>query len=88
MSKKIAGFTMNQVCELSVWVAKFQGWRKVGSYAEVNATVERNENELRDFDLCAVQPDILAPFFEEQKRLEKLYGWMTWKDLFEKYGEG
>ena len=44
------------------WVVKFCGYREVGNHDIIDMLID--DDEVRDIDLCAVQPIELKPFFE------------------------
>lgn len=72
--------TLEQIMNESKWVAKMQGWRKVGTYEEVKPYAD--SNECRDFDLCAGQPKHLADFFDRYFKYEQENGWITIPDFY------
>lgn len=91
--KKIAGFTIEQVNAELKWVARHStGYRFVGTWAEVKEHIERAEEDeydyIKDVDLLCKEgqtPD-MQRFVEAKEAAEKLHGWMTFPELFEKYG--
>lgn len=84
--KKIAGVTLEQVQEDTLWVAKMSyGVRHVGTHDEVGNYCK--DDECKDFFLCAVQPDHLKPFMERMEQLDKEHGWMTFPEMFDRFGE-
>lgn len=76
--------TLDQIMNESVWVAKMQGWRQVGTYAEVGHLA--SDEECRDFDLCANQPEHLQAFFESFWDWSGKHGFITvpeyYKDVY------
>lgn len=59
----------------TIWVAKMQGWREVGTYEEVRRCAD--SEECRDFDICAEQPEHLKPFYDMYFEYERKHGWIT-----------
>lgn len=70
--------TLDQVMNESRWVAKMQGWRAAGTYAEVGYLAE--DPDCRDFDLAAEQPEHLKEFFD---LLEAHESWCTIPEFYE-----
>jgi len=65
---------LDDILNKSLWVAKYNGYKDVGTYDEVKPIdhsndpdydIEEDENGLRDFDILAYsnQPEFLKPFF-------------------------
>ena len=68
----------------TLWVAKMQGWRQVGTYAEVKHLF--HDPECRDFDtVCADgQPEHLRDFYNEYYTYCGIHGWMLIPDYYNK----
>ena len=49
--------TLETILSDSIWVAKMNGWRQTGTYDELSDL--REDEDCRDFDLCAEQPEHL-----------------------------
>lgn len=47
----------------SVWIVKLDWGRVKGTYDEIKHYLD--SDDLRDFDLCAVQPDHLKDFYDK-----------------------
>lgn len=54
--------TIDTIQKDTVFVAKMQGYRKVGTFAEIGNLAD--DPDCRDFDLCAKQPDHLTAFYD------------------------
>lgn len=72
--------TLEQIMSESIWVAKMNGWREVGTYEEVKRYGE--SEECRDFDLCAEQPEHLKDFFD---KFFAHHGFITVQDFYNQY---
>lgn len=72
--------TLDQVMNESIWVAKMQGWRETGTYAEIGHLAQ--DEECRDFDLCAKQPEHLQEFFEGLWKWSEEHGFITIADYY------
>ena len=72
--------TLNQVMEESIWVAKMRGWRTSGTYAEVGKYAD--DEECRDFDLAAQQPEHLQEFFDRLWAWSEEHGFITIPDYY------
>lgn len=55
--------SLETIMSKTLWVAKMNGFRKVGTYEEVKSYGE--SEECRDFDICANQPEELKPFYDK-----------------------
>ena len=68
----------------TLWVAKMQGWRQVGTYAEVGHLF--NDPECRDFDTLCIdgQPEHLRPFYTEYFDYCEKNEWITIPDYYNK----
>lgn len=91
--KKFAGFTIEQVNAELKWVARHStGYRFVGTYAEVAAHIAACEEDewdyIKDVDmLCKEgQTPAMQRFAEAYEEIEKQHGWITFPELFEKFG--
>lgn len=51
------------ILDQTIFVAKMQGWRSVGTFREVGHLLD--DPDCRDFDLCAEQPDHLKDFYDK-----------------------
>lgn len=67
----------------SLWVVKMIGWRKVGTYDEIKSLVD--DEDCRDVDLCAKQPDHLKEFFDLYFEHCRVNGWTTVPEYYEKH---
>lgn len=76
--------TLDQVMNESIWVAKMQGWRTSGTYAEVGKYAK--DEDCRDFDLAGQQPEHLKDFFDRFWKWERENGFITvpefYKDVY------
>lgn len=87
MSKKIAGLTLDEVMEKLNWVVKYTGYRFTGNYKECERNIQiMGEDNVRDFDICAKQPEELNEFMRETEELTNKHGWMTFSVMFDKFG--
>lgn len=59
------------------WVVKVPGYRFKGNLIECNKFYERNIDEVKDFDLCAVQPPELEEFVNDYYKFESEYGFIS-----------
>ena len=68
----------------TLWVAKMQGYRQVGTYAEVGHLFSKEE--CRDFDTLCIegQPEHLRPFYTEYEAYIEKEGWITIPDYYNK----
>jgi len=68
----------------TLWVAKMQGHRQVGTYAEVGHLFQ--DPECRDFDTVCVdgQPEHLRPFYTEYFAYCAKEGWISIPDYYNK----
>lgn len=64
----------------SLWVAKMQGYRETGTYAEIGHLAK--SEDCRDFDLLAKQPAHLVPFFNEFWKYTEEHGFITIPDYY------
>lgn len=82
MAKEL--IALDTIMNESLWVAKMQGWRETGTYAEIGHLAK--SEECRDFDLLANQPEHLKPFFDAYWAWNKEHGWITipefYKDIY------
>lgn len=76
--------TLDTIEKDTLWVAKMQGWRETGTYAEIGHLAK--SEDCRDFDLAAKQPDHLKPFFDMYWKYNEEHGWITipefYKDIY------
>ena len=68
----------------TLWVAKMQGYRQVGTYAEVGHLF--HDPECRDFDTLCIkgQPEHLREFYTEYFAYCDKEGWLTIPDYYNK----
>ena len=64
----------------AIWVAKMQGYRESGTYAEIGHLAK--SEECRDFDLAAKQPAHLKIFFDEFWKYTEEHGFITIPDYY------
>jgi len=76
--------SLEQVVNESLWVAKMNGYRKAGTYPELQASGCLDSDELRDVDLAAKQPKHLQAFFDEMWAWERSPEgrWMTLPEYY------
>lgn len=87
MDKKIAGLTLDEAMKKLDWVVKFTDHRFVGKYNECIEYIQWiGEDNVRDFDICAKQPEELNKFMKEIEEIDKKHGWMTFTEMFDKFG--
>lgn len=91
-TKAIAGISKEQVDRESLWVVKFIGHRDVDTYPNLMKKYGEDffsHDDVRDVSLLCYerQPESLKPFFQKLKELDDKYGWMTFPELFERFGE-
>lgn len=67
----------------SMWVVKMVGWRTAGTWAEVGHLAK--DEDCRDFDLAAKQPDHLKEFFDAYFAHEREHGFLTIPEFYEKH---
>ena len=77
--------TLETIKRDTLWVAKMQGWRHVGTYEETKRLAD--SDECRDFDVCANQPEHLRPFWDALWEYEREHGFQ-YIDEFYKIWEG
>lgn len=72
--------TLDYIEKNALWIVRtIYGYRFKGTYAECDRFYEHNKDDVKDFDLCAVQPIELQEFFEA---LDKYPGFITIKDFY------
>lgn len=77
---------LDTIMKDTLWVAKMNGWRKVGTYAELE-DLSKSE-ECRDFDIVCLegQPDHLKGFYKEYFEYCEKNEWMIipeyYKDIY------
>lgn len=89
MAIKVAGITRDELDQNALWVVRHEsGYRKVGTYPDLDAGGYLDDDDIKDVDLLCKegQPDIIKPFMDEMDRLSNEYGWMTIPEIFEKFG--
>ncbi len=64
-------------------VAKMTGWRKVGTWDEVKPYSD--DEDCRECDLCAQQPEHLKEFYDAYFAYERKNGWISVQDFYEKH---
>lgn len=72
--------TLEQIKKDTIWVAKMQGWRETGTYEEIGFL--REDEDCRDFDICAVQPDHLKDFYDRYFEYEREHGFTIIQDFY------
>lgn len=72
--------TLEQIMNESIWVAKMNGYRMSGTYAEMKPYAD--SEDCRDFDLCAEQPEHLKDFFD---RYFAHHGFITVQDFYNQH---
>lgn len=72
--------TLDTIMKDTVFVAKMQGWREVGTFSEIGHL--SSDPDCRDFDLCAVQPDHLKGFYDAYFSYELGHGFITVQDFY------
>ena len=72
--------TLETILRDTLWVAKMQGWREVGTYDEIGYLAE--DEDCRDFDICANQPEHLKAFYENYFEYCEDHGWMTVQEFY------
>jgi len=72
--------TLEQIMNESIWVAKMNGYRLSGTYAEMQPYAE--SEECRDFDLCADQPEHLKDFYDKYFAYD---GFITVQDFYNQH---
>lgn len=55
--------TLEKIQKETRWVAKMSGYRMTGTYDEIGHLSQ--DEDCRDFDVCAEQPDDLKDFWEK-----------------------
>ena len=66
----------------TLWVAKMTWGRQVGTYAEVGYL--SSDEECRDFDILAEQPEHLKEFYDEYFAYEREHGFTIISDFYNK----
>lgn len=74
------------VLDKTLWVAKMNGWRAVGTYKELEE-LSKSE-ECRDFDICANQPDELKDFYRQYFKFDEECGFITVQDFYKYHYKG
>ena len=72
--------TLDQIMNESIWVAKMNGYRMSGTYAEMKPYAD--SEDCRDFDLCAEQPEHLKDFFD---KYFAHHGFITVQDFYNQH---
>ncbi len=72
--------TLEQIMNESIWIAKMQGYRMSGTYAEMKSYAE--SEDCRDFDLCAEQPEHLKDFYDKYFAHD---GFITVQDFYNQH---
>lgn len=74
--------SLQTIHDETLWVAKMQGYREVGTYAEIGYLA--HDFDCRDFDtVCADgQPESVRPFWEAYEAYGVANGWMTTDDFY------
>lgn len=72
--------TLDTIMKDTIWIAKMQGWRESGTYAEIGHL--QSSEECRDFDICAKQPAHLEEFFDRFNKYTEEHGFITIPDYY------
>lgn len=72
--------SLQKILDESLWVAKMQGYRKCGTYAEIGDLAD--SEDCRDFDLAATQPEDLMDFYDG---FFKHRGFITIQDYYHNF---
>lgn len=72
--------TLEQIMKDTIWIAKMTWGRMSGTYDEMKPFAE--DEECRDFDICAVQPEHLSDFYDKYFEYERVHGWVTIPDFY------
>lgn len=67
----------------TMWVAKMQGYRKTGTYDELSHLAE--DESCRDFDITALQPEHLMPFYVKYNAWSEKNGFITIQDFYNQH---
>lgn len=67
----------------TLWVAKMQGWRDVGTYDEIGHLAQ--DEDCRDFDLAAKQPAHLEDFYKKFWAYDREHGFITVQDYYNEH---
>lgn len=79
-----APIPLEEILSKSLWIARMtNGQRIKGTYA--NTQVYGSMEECKDFDLCAVQPDELKPFFDKYFAYGDKHGFITIQDYWKNF---
>jgi len=79
--------TLDIIMSDTLWVAKMQSYRTVGTYDEIHHFAE--QEDCRDFDTVCTdgQPDHLKPFYEAYYEHCRTKGWATIQDYYHEVWE-
>ena len=72
--------TLETILNESLWVAKVGGCRFTGTYKEVESW--KDDEDCRDFDLLANQPEHLKPFYDAYWKYDEEHGFVTVQDFY------
>lgn len=72
--------TLETILKDTLFVAKMDGWREVGTFEETRHLSERSD--CRDYDLCAKQPDHLREFYDAYFAYEQAHCFITVQDFY------
>lgn len=72
--------SLEKIMNESLWVAKMQGYRMSGTYEEMRPYFE--DEDCRDFDLAANQPEELKPFYDAYWEYDRKHGFTTIQDFY------
>lgn len=92
-TKAIAGISKEQVDREALFVVKFTDRPRIcDTYPNLQKILGEDfysSDNVRDVDLLCYdrQPESLRPFFEKLEEIDREYGWMTFPDIFERFGE-
>lgn len=88
--KEIGGITFEELITNALVVVRWStGYRQVMTIKEYLTTQfdEDDWDYIKDVGDAAQQPDVVKAFFEEAKKIETEHGWMTYEEMFEKFGK-
>lgn len=76
--------SLETITKNTIWVAKMQGYREVGTKDEIGDLFY--DEDCRDFDISCEQPDELKPFYDAYFAYNREHGWITipefYKDIY------
>ena len=72
--------SLETILKDTIWVVKMQGWRMSGTYDEMKPYAE--DEDCRDFDISAFQPEHLSNFYDKYFEYENEHGWITIPEFY------